>query len=250
MDRRQFFTTSVLGLLAGTLGGCSDSHMFKFSKNQVIGCFGDSITAMGNGYVQMLQTEYDSLYPDLKLRFLNYGKSSETVTGLTEEIHPGPRPYLFERLDVELDKEPIDIATFCYGINCGIYGKPSQELFDSFKIGVYTFLEKIKRHQVKAILLTPPPLALDVVQKLSPDNDSQPYGYLNPYPEYDKEVLQEFKRIVMNIDHPSCMAKIDIRTPLYEKRANCYDEDPIHPNTEGHRLIAKTVRESISVQRT
>ncbi|MFH6603449.1 GDSL-type esterase/lipase family protein [Maribacter algicola] len=250
MNRRRFIARSAMATLGIMASGCIREQKVKLQKNQVIGCFGDSITAMGNGYVQMLQTEYDSLYPDLKLRFLNYGKSSETVTGLTEEIHPGPRPYLFERLDAELDKEPIDFATFCYGINCGIYGKPSQELFDSFKIGVYTFLEKIKQRQIKAILLTPPPLALDIVQKASPENDSQPYGYLNPYPEYDKEVLQEFKRIVMNIDHPSCMAKIDIRTPLYEKRANCYDEDPIHPNTEGHRLIAKTVRESISVQRT
>jgi len=250
MDRRQFLGTSALAIFASTFGGCVESRKFQFTENQVVGCFGDSITAMDNGYVKILQAEYAELYPDLGLRFLNYGKSSETVTGLTEKVHPGPRPYLFERLDSELEKEPLDVALFCYGINCGIYGEPSQELFDSFKIGVYTFLEKMRKHQIKVILLSPPPLALDVIEKSDVSTKDEPYGYLNPYPEYDKEVLQEFKRIVINMNHPYVVEKIDIHTPLFEKKASCYDEDPIHPNSTGHELMATTIIENLSVQRT
>ena len=247
MHRRQFLGTSALALIAGSLKGCTGSPRFRLTQNQVIGCFGDSITAMNDGYVQMLQSDYDNRHPDLGIRFLNFGKSSETVTGLTEKVHPGPRPYLFERLDSELEKETIDVAFFCYGINCGIYGQPSQELFDSFKIGVYTFLEKMRTRQIEVVLLTPPPLALDVVEKLHADTNDKPYGYLNPYPDYDKEVLQEFKRIVMNIDHPSLLDKIDIHTPLFENRARCYDADPIHPNAVGHRLITRTIIEKLAV---
>lgn len=250
MNRRQFLGTSTLGIIASSLGGCIESRKFKFTENQVVGCFGDSITAMDNGYVKMLQSKYDQRYPDLGLRFLNYGKSSETVTGLTEKVHPGPRPYLFERLDAVLEKESLDVALFCYGINCGIYGEPSQELFDGFKIGVYTFLEKMRKHQIKVILLTPPPLALDIVKKADDPQVDEPYGYLNPYPEYDSEVLQEFKRIVMNMNHPSLVEKIDVHTPLFEKRASCYDDDPIHPNAIGQELIATTIIENLSVQRT
>lgn len=247
MQRRQFLGTSALAIIASSLQGCIDSPRFRLTQNQLIGCFGDSITAMNDGYVQMLQTEYDNRYPDLGIRFLNFGKSSETVTGLTEKVHPGPRPYLFERLDTELEKEPIDVAIFCYGINCGIYGEPSQELLDSFKIGVYTFLEKMRKRQIEVILLTPPPLALDANEKAHTPTNDKPYGYLNPYPEYDKEVLQEFKRIVMNIDHPSLLEKIDIYTPLFKNRARCYDADPIHPNAAGHQLITRTIIKKLTV---
>ena len=247
MERRRFLSTAALGVIAGSLGGCIDSRKFRFAKNQIVGCFGDSITAMDNGYVQMLQANYNEMHPDLGLRFLNYGKSSETVTGLTEKVHPGPRPYLFERLDTELEKETLNVALFCYGINCGIYGKPSQELFDSYKIGVYTFLEKMRKHQIKVILLTPPPLALDVIEKSDAPTNDEPYGYLNPYPKYDKEVLQEFKRIIMNMNHDTIVAKVDVHAPLSEKRGSCYDQDPIHPNSTGHDLMASSIMKNLSV---
>ncbi|MGB5556044.1 MAG: GDSL-type esterase/lipase family protein [Flavobacteriaceae bacterium] len=246
MNRRQFLNRSALAFIAAsTASGCIDSKYFKFSKNQVVACFGDSITASKGGYVTLLQNTYIEKAPELGLRFLNYGKSSETVTGLTEKIHPGLRPYLFERLDDELAKEPIDVALFCYGINCGIYGEPSQALFDSFKIGVLSFLEKMRAQQIGVILLTPPPLALDAVVKTDLNTDLDFYGYLNPYPKYDAEVLQEFKRIIMNIEHAAVLAKIDIHTPLSQKRMSCYDNDPIHPNPLGHSLIASTIVEKI-----
>ncbi len=246
MNRKEFIVTSTLAVLAGTLVGCHRTRNYKFTKNQVIGCFGDSITAAKNGYVSMLRESYAKSEPEMGLRFLNYGKSSETVTGLTEEIHPGPRPYLFERLDNELDKEPIDVALFCYGINCGVYGEPSQKLFDGFKTGVYTFLEKMHQREIGTILLTPPPLALEA-QIVDDTADIDHYGYLNPYPEYDEEVLQIFKEIILQIDHPSVLKKIDIHTPLLQRQMSCYDEDPIHPNVTGHRLIADAIIKKLSV---
>ena len=245
MDRRQFIDRSILALLGTALVNCVDGKKALFEKNQVLGCFGDSITASADGYVKILQQQMDQSRPDLALKFINYGKSSETVTGLTEKEHPGPRPYLFDRLDEELDKIPIDVALFCYGINCGIYGPPSEKLFNSYTKGVQLFLGKMKERDIGVVLLTPPPLALDAVAAV-PTNAIDDYGYLNPYPEYDKEVLQEFKQIILDIDHTSVLAKIDIRGPLYENRKECYDNDPIHPNENGHRLIASTIIEKIA----
>lgn len=239
MNRRHFLNRSALALLASSFMGCWDSHKFHFKQNQVIGCLGDSITAQKNGYVEMLQAKIDSLHPSMGLKFINYGISSETVTGLTEKDHPGPRPYLFERLDSVLDKMPIDVVLFCYGINDGVYGKPSEKLFNSFKIGVYSFLEKMRQRDIPALLLTPPPLAL----KKAPIAYSSAidFGYKNPYPEYDQEVLQEFKRIILHMEHPYAKAEIDIHTPLLENQQLCYDTDPIHPNLKGHELIADTI---------
>lgn len=244
MNRRQFVNRSALALLATPFMGCMDSHKFRLKKNQAIGCFGDSITARKNGYVQMLQSKIDILHPDLDLKFINYGLSSETVTGLTEKDHPGPRPYLFERLDGVLGKTPIDVALFCYGINDGIYGKPSEELFNSFKIGVYSFLEKMRQRAIPALLLTPCPLALKTAPKVAVG--VKDFGYQNPYPKYDQEVLQEFKRIILQMNHPFAKVIIDVHTPLLENRQDCYDKDPIHPNLKGHELMADTIIENLA----
>ncbi|MEO1009752.1 MAG: GDSL-type esterase/lipase family protein [Bacteroidota bacterium] len=247
MNRRHFLAFSSLGILGGSLFGCLQDKGSILKKGQIIGCLGDSIT-YGNrgGYVEMLQRHTDTKHPEMELSFLNWGKSSETVTGLTEEHHPGPRPYLFERLDTLLNGTSIDIALFCYGINCGIYGKPSQKLFDGFKTGIYTFLEKIKQRNVKAILLTPPPLALDA-EPLKMEEGPDPYGYLNPYPAYEEEVLQEFKEIVLQLQHSALIGAIDIHTPLLRNKVDCYDQDPIHPNLKGHRLIADTVIQYLGI---
>jgi len=223
---------------------CGQERKILFGKNQIIGCFGDSITAAEDGYVKMLQRYFDKTHTPLNLNFLNYGRSSETITGLTEKIHPGPRPVLFNRLDAELKKKSLDIAFFCYGINCGIYGPPSELLFKKYKEGLLSFLKRMEKENINVILLTTPPLALDVVSKVQ-TNAMDDYGYLNPYPEYEKEVLEEFKNIVLTTEHNAIAKKIDIHTPLYKNRFDCYDKDPIHPNKNGHELITSTVIEKI-----
>lgn len=240
MNRREFAIRSSLGVLGSMLLGCGDTKKFPFKKNQVIACFGDSVTYAGKkGYVELLQKLANEKRPDLNLTFLNWGKSSETITGLTEKSHPGPRPYLFERLDGLLESTPIDIAFFCYGINCGIYGKPSPALFDSYKIGIYSFLEKMKQRNIKTVLLTPPPLALDTAPiPLDPNTE---YSWQNPYPKYEEEVLQEFKNILLQIDHEVILDHIDIHTPLLKNQMDYYTKDPIHPNAKGNQLIAETI---------
>ncbi|TMM59401.1 hypothetical protein FEE95_08220 [Maribacter algarum] len=245
MNRREFTITSALGITGSLLLCCTEKNKIPFKKNQVIACIGDSVTfGGGNGYVELLQQLSDKKRPDLNLTFLNWGKSSETITGLTEAGHPGPRPYLFERLDELLEIKSIDILIFCYGINCGIYGKPSQKLFDSYKIGVLSFLEKARAKNIKTILLTPPPLALETVP-VEVDLTAK-FTWLNPYPNYDKEVLQEFKKTILSLKHDSLLASIDIHTPLSKSQATCYDKDPIHPNMQGHQLIANTIIENLA----
>lgn len=246
MNRRQFTKLTSIGSLGTVLFGCKDNPVFPFKKNQIIGCFGDSVTFGGkNGYVEMLQKIVDDKRPDLNLSFLNLGKSSETITGLTEIGHPGPRPYLFERLDETLESTKIDMAFFCYGINCGIYGKPSQKLFASYKIGIFSFLEKLKQRGIPAVLLTPPPLTLETVP--IEIDEQQPFTWQNPYPKYEEEVLQEFKEIILSTKHQSVIASIDIHSVLLRNQKECYDKDPIHPNLTGHRLISEAIIEKLRI---
>ena len=108
MNRRQFIDRSVITLIGCSLAACLDGNKLKIQKNQTIGCFGDSITFAGGRRICRNTPRLNSTKTilNLNIKFLNYGKSSETVSGLTEEDHPGPRPYLFERLDGLLDKTP------------------------------------------------------------------------------------------------------------------------------------------------
>lgn len=246
MKRRTFIHTAALGTVASLLWHCSDTRRIKLKKGLTIACLGDSITATEQGYVPMLQDYVDINHPGLQLNFLNWGKSGETVTGLTEEDHPGPRPYLFDRLDNLLNTAAVDIVIFCYGINCGIYGRPSSALFDSFTIGVHSFLEKIKQKGLETMLLTPPPLILDPVVAAEMDATA-PFGYKNPYPKYQEEVLQKFHRIIMDIKHESVLGTVDIQTPLLEYHSSCYDQDPIHPNKNGHQLITNTIVANLTI---
>lgn len=246
MNRRQFVTISSLGALGTLLLNCTESKKILLKKNYTIACLGDSITATQDGYVQLLQNYVDTNHKSLNIRFLNWGKSSETITGLTEKNHPGPRPYLFERLDGLLNSTHVDIILFCYGINCGIYGAPSPKLFDGYTIGIYSFLEKIKLKGTKAILLTPPPLALKAAP-ISPNSGQTDYGYTNPYPKYESEVLLKFCEIIKGVQHSNSLGAIDIHTPLLRHQETCYDQDPIHPNSAGHQLIMDTVVDHLTI---
>ncbi len=246
MNRRTFVQTSTMAALGTLIWNCSNTHQIRLKKGLTIACLGDSITATKGGYVQMLQDFVDTNHPSMELTFLNWGKSSETITGLTEKDHPGPRPYLFERLDRLLNTTPVDIIFFCYGINCGIYGKPSPALFDSYRIGIYSFLEKIKQKGIKTILLTSPPLVLEVISDAGILNQTD-FGYKNPYPKYQEEVLQEFCNIVQEIKHETILGNIDIQTPLLRYKTEYYSNDPIHPNKNGHQLITNTILKNLTI---
>lgn len=240
MNRREFTQTTTLAILSSLLFACKDNRSYTLKKNMTIACLGDSVTyGGGNGYVEKLQKLANEKRSDLNLTFINWGKSSETITGLTEIGHPGPRPYLFNRLDNLLKTNKVDVLMFCYGINCGIYGKPSIELFKNYQIGILSFLEKAKQKEIDVILVTPPPLVLETVP-IDIDTNAA-FTWLNPYPKYDQEVLQKFKKIILNTEHKNAVSHIDIHTLLLQNQKHCYADDPIHPNDNGHQLIANTI---------
>ncbi len=193
-----------LGILMASCGKKEDSIV----KNKaVIACIGDSVTyGGGHGYVEYLQKYMNDSVPEKKVTFLNWGKNSETITHLTETGHSGTRPFLFDRLDSLLTLLPKpDIVTFCYGMNCGIYGPPSEELFMNYKNRLILFLDTMKQYGIDVILMTPPPLALDVANAHGRITLSEEdvYSWKNPYERYDEEVIKEFKEIVLEIDHPA-----------------------------------------------
>ena len=103
------------------------SNAFQWNTKTIL-FLGDSITAAG-GYVRIIDAELAKQPPTNSWKVINRGKSSETVSDLSEEYHPGRRPCLFARLDKELADAKPDWVVACYGINDGIYHPFSEKRF-------------------------------------------------------------------------------------------------------------------------
>jgi hypothetical protein len=82
------------------LSGPAGAQETKAEKShaKTILFLGDSITAAG-GYVRIIEAELAKQPPPNSWKVINRGKSSETVSDLSEEYHPGRRPCLFARVD-------------------------------------------------------------------------------------------------------------------------------------------------------
>ncbi len=220
--------------------------MSKFKKNQTIACLGDSITCNNfSGYPEYLQKYMDKEFSHLNLTFLNWGLNEETLTGPSKVDSLPTRPFLFDRLDNLLNgNTKPDIIIFCYGMYCGLFGEPSEEIFCAYEDNLRYFLDRMKKEQIKVILLTPPPLALDstkATKGLGIGSYHKNYDLLHPYLYYDEEVIQEFMCTILFTTHPVIWDRIDIHTPLINNKELCYGKDPVHPNIKGHEVIASEI---------
>lgn len=128
-----------------TLAVCSPSHAddFLLKPGKVL-FLGDSNTYAGH-FVAYLDAYLAGRFPDQKYELINLGLPSETVTGLTEEGHPFPRPDVHERAQRALDKIKPNYVVVCYGMNDGIYHPFADERFAKYKDGIQSLVAKIRK---------------------------------------------------------------------------------------------------------
>lgn len=231
LNRREFI---IAGIALGIYTCRTAQHLV--TSNQRLAFIGDSITFQG-GYIQNLKLE---LAKKGDFEVLNFGKSSETVSGLSEADHPFPRPVLFDRVDKMLANFRPDITFIYYGINDGIYSPFNENRFQAYKNGLDKAIGKIAEAGSKIVLLTPSPFVGD--KKVN--NEGLPleaYSYKNPYCLYNAEVISVYANYILNIEDKRISKIIDIYHPLLKKAAIAFDADPIHPNAVGHKIISDTI---------
>lgn len=224
------------------------SEGFFNDPNKVIVFFGDSITANG-GYINALKALLLKRFPSMKAVVVNRGKSSETVAGLTESDHPGPRPVLFDRLAEELRTYRPNLIFACYGMNDGIYHPYAEERMAPYRAGIQKLLAEAAKSGAPVILLTPPPF--DSLGGLSKLKSAPPYGYKTPYRNYDS-VLTAYGEWLLDLDGPAQMV-IDIHAPVEslavaERKKNpgfTLTSDGIHPGTTGHQWMAAAINDGL-----
>lgn len=215
---------------------------------------GDSITQDGQ-YVSYVEYLWLIAHPDRMLDVISVGLASETLSGLTENNHPFPRPCLLERLDRAIRKINPRTIVACYGMNDGIYHPPSAQRMHCFQSGVRALAESSKAAGARLILLTPPPFDVSVFSTRARDASAPDFDRFSPYEKYD-EVLAGFARWEMTLSHQDDVYVVDLHSSLNQlliatRKTHphfLFSSDGIHPSKSGHLMMAAIMMKALGVE--
>jgi len=216
---------------------------------------GDSITHAGQ-YIARIDAQLRTNGVTPRPELINLGLPSETCSGLSEPDHPFPRPDVHTRLDRALKLGQADVVVACYGMNDGIYHPFSEERFAAYQRGVNVLIGKVHASGAKLVLMTPPPFdPVPVRAKLKPPGEAK-YAYFAMYEGYDDVltryaawIMEQRDRVEMVIDLHAAVAEYVAR----KRRDNpefTVAGDGVHPNEEGHRVLAGAILDAWHVDRT
>ncbi|MDR3688804.1 MAG: SGNH/GDSL hydrolase family protein [Fimbriimonas sp.] len=241
--------SSVIAMHAHT--PTAESAVAKLAEGRIL-FLGDSITQAG-GYVTFIEYSLDRAFPKESFDIFGLGLASETVSGLSESVHPFPRPCVHDRLWAALDMVKPKTVFACYGINDGIYHPLSEERFKAFKDGIHKLIAIDRAAGARTILITPPPF-----DPIAAGNSLRPatapdFSYMNVYERYD-DVVAEYGRWEMTLSAPDVQV-IDVHTPLLTFVEANRKTDPkftlsgdgVHINDLGHWIMAKAILTSLGL---
>jgi len=221
-----------------------------FFNAKTVVFLGDSNTHRGEFIVQIEATlrANDKTFPQL----VNLGLPSETCSGLSEPVHPFPRPNVHERLDRVLAKSNPDIVIACYGMNDGIYHPFDAGRFEKFKSGINELITKVNQHGAKLVLITPPPFDAHAMKSKGrlATLDAKEFSWTNVYENYEEEVIDKYATWMMGLEkNEQVYAVIDAHSDIKKFIANKRKDDPrfsfspdgVHFHMPGHRVLATSI---------
>ncbi len=219
---------SIISMVSET--NASDSLL---DSKKTILFLGDSITQTGD-YVAAFDAWLVKKYPDKRIKIINAGLASETISGLSEENHANgrfPRPWLHERLERVLEKTKPDLIIACYGMNCGIYKELNEERFTRFRDGILLLREAAKKRNAEILHVTPP--IYDHHGKSGFDYDS----VLSAYSAWLVKQRQEGWHVVDL--HSQMRTKVDQAKAKHPEFTT--QKDSVHPDSSGHWMMAQSL---------
>jgi lysophospholipase L1-like esterase len=238
--------TCVFAILQATDASVAIAELPLVDGDRVL-FIGDSITQDGR-YVDLIQGYLWAKYPDREITIVNAGLSSETVSGITEPVHPYPRPNINDRLDRALALAQPDWVFVCYGMNDGIYHPIEERITTAYRNGLQQVIEAIGKTDAKIVLLTPPVFdaqAPGIADRIAETSADEPYGYRNPFKDYD-QTLEALGGIVTEWSADRRVhSVIDIHAATHHFLEAAKRADPsfvygdgVHPPLEGHTAMA------------
>src|ERR1022692_5138502 len=234
---------AVTVLMIPTTVACADGPFFVKDGQRIV-FLGDSNTFAGK-FITYLDAYLCTRFPDQRFDLINLGLPSETACGLSEADHPYPRPNVHDRVDRALELARPDIVVICYGMNDGIYSPFNEERFKKYKEGITKLIAKVEKAGAKAILMTPAPFDPTPLKEKVQRKEATKFSWLRPYERYDEEVLTKYSRWLLTLREKKYMV-IDAHAALLKHIGTMRKEDPayvvsgdgIHPNANGHLVIA------------
>lgn len=210
---------------------------------------GDSITEDGR-FISYIRLYFQRYLPQYDAEFVNFGLSSETVSGLSEPSHPFPRPCIHERIDrilKELTRE--DVVLFCYGMNDGIYYPFSDERFAAYRNGIEALASRLKQTGCRVLAVTPPPFDAASCRWGFAGEAEMDQGMPGAYRGYD-EVLARYADYIKIM--PGLAGVVDIREPILDHIRWMRKSDPVapygdgvHPDACGHWVMARVLLKAL-----
>lgn len=191
--------------------GPTESTVETTQKPKTILCFGDSITAgygledSNDAYPGILQQKIDAA--DLNYTVVNSGVSGETTAGGKS------------RIDWVI-KQPVDIFLLELGANDGLRGVPLTE--------------------TKANLQT----IINIVKEKSPQTTIILAGMELP-PNMGQTYTAEFRALYADLAEKNNIELIPFILKDVGGDPSLNQGDGIHPNVEGHKIVANTVWETL-----
>ena len=211
---------------------------------------GDSISDDGR-YIAMINAYLKFSGLERRVRLMNAGVSSETLSGLSEPGHPFPRPCGLDRLDRAIAMTQPDWVLLFYGMNDGIYYPLGERRFAAFRGGVEEAVRRVHRAGCKAAVATPIPFDRASYRGALYPLGETDYGYDRAYEGYD-EVLAAYSEWILAAMPGKAELVVDLRKPMEEDRRTLRAADPaavtgdgIHPDDHGHWVMARALMKAM-----
>ncbi len=211
---------------------------------------GDSISDDGR-YIAMINAYLKFSGLERRVRLMNAGVSSETLSGLSEPGHPFPRPCGLDRLDRAIAMTQPDWVLLFYGMNDGIYYPLEERRFAAFRGGVEEAVRRVHRAGCKAAVATPIPFDRASYRGALYPLGETDYGYDRAYEGYD-EVLAAYSEWILAAMPGKAELVVDLRKPMEEDRRTLRAADPaavtgdgIHPDDHGHWVMARALMKAM-----
>lgn len=211
------------------------TNIFGYAQQKpiVIVCFGNSTTAPRKGVNKVYATRLHEKLDSLKIvqTVFNAGVGS-SHTGSAQDNNIEKVMHAMDRFDSAVLRHHPDWVTINFGLNDAYQDKgintASRIPLKNFKKNIKYFIRKIKRQGGQVILLTPNPQT-------------------STYESFRSERVKQYAIAIRKISHRKNTYLIDSWKLFYDwgkGRPNGIDGlflDKIHPNDEGHRLIAEEI---------
>jgi lysophospholipase L1-like esterase len=200
-----------------------------------VAILGDSITYDGR-WATRVEAALRSSPEFAAAEIVNFGLSSETVSGLSEPNHADgkfPRPCLHERLDRILEAYKPTLVLACYGMNDGIYLPLDDSRLKAYQDGILKLKTAVEKQGGKIIFITPPLHNAD-----KPSADPTRYdAVLDAYGDWLVSRRADGWRVIdIRPDLKQAVAAGKSQNPQF-----IYAKDNIHPGEDGHRFIADSI---------